>query len=75
MDANLERLLDLLQITQALDENMKTNITISIIPGVIGIGSVFLFHLGFMTSVVLYGLGLFTGVSNTMRPMRLSHNG
>ncbi|MEN8219986.1 MAG: heavy metal translocating P-type ATPase [Pseudomonadota bacterium] len=74
MDANLERLLDLLQITQALDENMKTNLTVSTIPGVIGIGSVFLFHLGFMTSVVLYALGLFTGVANTMRPMRLSHH-
>ncbi|HAI70575.1 MAG TPA: heavy metal translocating P-type ATPase [Gammaproteobacteria bacterium] len=71
MDANLERLLDLLQITQALDENMKTNLTVSIIPGVIGIGSVFLFHLGVMTSMGLYALGLFTGVANTMRPMRL----
>ena len=70
MDANLERLLDLLQITQALDKNMNSNLTVSIIPGVIGIGSVFLFHLGFMTSVVLYALGLVSGVANTMRPIR-----
>ncbi|MDM8562322.1 heavy metal translocating P-type ATPase, partial [Candidatus Marithioploca araucensis] len=74
MDANLERLIDLLQITQALDENMKTNIIFSVIPGVLGIGSVFLFHLGFMTSVVLSMLGLFTGVTNTMRPIRLFHH-
>ena len=73
MDANLGRLLDLLKITQALEENMQNNLTVSIIPGVIGIGSVFLFHLGFMTSVMLYALGLFTGVTNTMRPMHLSH--
>jgi Cu2+-exporting ATPase len=72
MDANLERLLDLLKITQALEENMQTNLTVSIIPGVVGIGSVFLFHLGFMTSVVLYALGLFTGVTNTIRPIHLS---
>ena len=73
MDANLERLLDLLHVTQALSENMQTNVTISVIPGIIGVGSVFLFHLGFMTSVVLYTLGLFTGVANTMRPINISH--
>ena len=72
IDANLERLIDLLEMTQALDKNMQTNFKISIVPGSIGIASVFLLHLGFVTSVMLFGLGLMTGVANTLRPMRLS---
>lgn len=74
MDANLERLLDLLEMTQALDKNMQTNFRVSLVPGALGIAGVFIFHFGFISSVVLYALGLLAGVTNTLRPMQLSEH-
>jgi len=59
MDANLDRFIDLLEIVQDLNNNMSRNVIISALPGLIGIGGVFLFHYGFLSSIVLYNLGLF----------------
>jgi Cu2+-exporting ATPase len=70
LDANLERLLDLRHITQSMNNNMRRNITISAIPGVVGVGAVFFFHIGITTSSFLYASGLLSGIANTMRPVR-----
>ncbi|MDM8518043.1 heavy metal translocating P-type ATPase [Desulfobacterales bacterium HSG16] len=69
MDTNLNRILDLFDITQNMQSNMKNNIITSLIPGVMGIGGVFFFNFGFVSSIVLYNFGLFAGISNTMLPI------
>jgi len=69
MDGNLSCLTRLLDISQEFRSNQKTNLTISVIPGVICIGGVFLFHFGIYTSIILYYLGLAVGIGNVTRPL------
>lgn len=64
MDGTLERLIDLLNLTTALDNNMNRSVHISYVPGLIGIGAVFLFQLGLAASCVIYALGLGAGMLN-----------
>ncbi len=69
MDENLACLTRLLDISREFQYNQKRNLTISVIPGVICIGGVFLFHFGIYTSMALYYLGLPVGIGNVTRPL------
>jgi heavy metal translocating P-type ATPase len=70
MGENLTHLPLLFDIAGRFDKNMKKNLLISIVPGVICIGGVFLLNFGLYTSMILYYAGLTLGVVNSTRPIR-----
>lgn len=69
MDASLHQLAHLFEFTQAYDVNMRGNRFVSMAPGMIVIGGVFLFHFGVIAAIALYNLGLIAGVANAMTPL------
>lgn len=69
MDASLDQLRHLFDLTQAYGTNMRANHVASMAPGMIVIGGVFLLHFGVITSIMLYNVGLVAGVTNAMTPL------
>ena len=69
MDAALDQLTGLFELTQAYETNMRGNHVASMAPGLIVIGGVFLLHFGVITSIMLYNVGLMAGVTNAMTPL------
>ncbi len=69
MDASLDQLTGLFELTAAYDTNMRANHVASMAPGLIVIGGVFLLHFGVITSIMLYNVGLLAGVANAMTPL------
>jgi Cu2+-exporting ATPase len=67
MDENLKCLSSLFDIAVNFEANQKENLAISIIPGIITIGGVFLFSFGIYSAMLLYYLGLFVGMGNVIR--------
>ena len=67
MDASLSQLPALLELGQKFDDNMDMNLVLSVIPGVIMIGSVFILHLSFLSIVGLMNAGLAAGVADADR--------
>lgn len=68
MDGSLRKLSWLLDIAQDLNNNMRRNFIISLVPGVIVISGAFFLHWGVLTSIGLYNLGLLAGMTNAMLP-------
>jgi heavy metal translocating P-type ATPase len=68
MDKSLEHLPYLFDLTYKLDDNMKNNLAISIIPGIICVGGVYFLHFGIIAATLLYNAGLAVGVTNAMLP-------
>ncbi|MCI5144959.1 MAG: HAD family hydrolase, partial [Candidatus Electrothrix sp. AR3] len=69
MDENLSQLIDLLDVAEKLHNNMRTNLFLTIVPGVTCVTGIFLFHFGVLSSLVLYNFGLVAGVGNAMWPL------
>lgn len=69
MDAALDQLLHLFDLTQAYDDNMRANHFASMAPGLVVIGGVFMLHFGVIASIMLYNVGLVAGVANAMTPL------
>jgi Cu2+-exporting ATPase len=69
MSENLTHLPLLFDIANRFDENMKNNLVISVVPGAICIGGVFLLNFGIYASMILYYAGLALGVVNSTRPI------
>ncbi|MDM8548561.1 hypothetical protein QUF72_00730 [Desulfobacterales bacterium HSG2] len=55
-DEDLSCLTRLIDISREFEANQKTNLMISVIPGVICIGGVFLLRFGIYTSMLIYYL-------------------
>jgi heavy metal translocating P-type ATPase len=72
MGEDLAHLPLLLDLADLFDENMKKNLMISIVPGAICIGGVFLLHFGIYASMILYYTGLAVGVVNSISPIKNS---
>jgi heavy metal translocating P-type ATPase len=70
MGEDLTHLPLLLDIADRFDENMKNNLMISVVPGAICIGGVFLLNFGIYASMILYYAGLALGVVNSTRPIK-----
>jgi Cu2+-exporting ATPase len=73
MDEQLLHVSHLLEVGKAFEANQKTNLLISIMPGVICVGGVFLLHFGIYTASALFYGALALGIGNTMRSHRLAH--
>ncbi len=68
MDKSLVHLPDLFYLANELDKNMRNNLAITIIPGIICIGGVYFLNFGIIAATLLYNAGLAVGVANAMLP-------
>lgn len=69
MNGDLNRLDQLFDIAQALDNNINIGIISSIAPGMMVIGGVFLLHFGILSALVIESAGLALGLGNSMLPL------
>ncbi len=69
MEKNLAQLPKLFDLSEGLSDNIKHSFASALIPGVIGIGGVFLFHFGIYSSLLLYISSLGVGTANAMKPL------
>jgi Cu2+-exporting ATPase len=69
MDSSLKQLMSLVELSHALDRNLKTTTVMTVVPGIICVGGVFFLHLGIMGAVVLYYTALGTSILNAMLPL------
>ena len=69
MDGDFRQLTHLLDIVDDFDANMRVNLISSLVPGIICIGGVFFLHWGLVTAIMIYNVGLITGIGNAMRPL------
>jgi heavy metal translocating P-type ATPase len=69
MEADLNKLKSLFEIAKAFETNMHSNYLSSIVPGVICLGGVFLFHMGVIGGLVVSYTGKMVGLTNTMLPL------
>jgi len=69
MDGTLASLSQLFQLSDEFEDTMRSNLMLSIIPGVTNIGGVYLLHFGLATSMsIFYGSSL-VGLANSMLPL------
>lgn len=69
MDGNLNKLKSLFEIAKAFEANMRTNYFTSMVPGVVCLGGVFLFHMGVVGGLVVFYTAKMVGLTNTMLPL------
>lgn len=70
LDANLEQLLDLFELADQLEHTMSINMLLSIVPGVITTGGVYLLHFGLAHAYALYYTGFAAGITNALFPLK-----
>ena len=68
MDGSLRQLPQFFALCAEFDNNMNAGLMINLIPSVLCIGGVFVFHVGLWTSAMLLNLSLAASVANAMRP-------
>ncbi|MGB5736155.1 MAG: HAD-IC family P-type ATPase, partial [Thiohalocapsa sp.] len=69
MDGNLEKLENLFEISKDFEAGMRGNYLNSVVPGVITLGGVFLFHFGLAGSMVVYFSSKLYGLMHCMLPL------
>ncbi|HHB92555.1 MAG TPA: HAD family hydrolase, partial [Thioploca sp.] len=73
LDKNLTQLNKLFDLAQELNTNLNTGLAMTIVPGVIVIGGVFILHFGIIIASALYTAGLAAGIGNSMLPLLLNN--
>ncbi|MEZ4681412.1 MAG: heavy metal translocating P-type ATPase [Caldilineaceae bacterium] len=74
MDQSLSKLTQLFTLATKFDKNLKVGFASAIIPGVINIGGIFLFHWGIYTSMFIYNLSLLNNLGIAMLPLLSAEN-
>jgi len=69
MDGTLSHLDRLFELAEDFNKNINIALTTAVVPGIINIGSVFLFHTGIYFATMLYYLSLPAGVANSFLPL------
>ena len=69
LEQNLNHLVQLFELADKLHKNLATNLWLTVVPGVICIGGVYMLHFGIIASFVLFYSGLTVGIMNSMLPM------
>ncbi|OQY60486.1 MAG: hypothetical protein B6245_01110 [Desulfobacteraceae bacterium 4572_88] len=69
-DKGLNQLPRLFDLAMELDSNMRNNFLISITPGIITVGGVYLLGFGLPAAYILYYAGLTAGITNAMLPLK-----
>ena len=72
MDATLRQLPLLFKLAQEMDDNLKTNYILAIVPGLGIWAGVFFFRLGILGAALLFEVSLWAGIGNALRPL-LTH--
>ena len=68
MDQSLNQLADLFDVAEQFRTHMKINLAAVLVPGLLCVGGVFVFHLGIFAASMFYNVSVVTGVGNAMRP-------
>jgi Cu2+-exporting ATPase len=74
MDEKLTHIRLLLDIAEQFEKKQKDNLIITVVPGVICVGGVFLLHFGIYASIVLYYGSLAAGLFNAIKPLSLQRS-
>ncbi|MGH8475907.1 MAG: heavy metal translocating P-type ATPase [Methylococcales bacterium] len=69
MDGTLVPLNQLFKITDEFERTMRNNFLLSIAPGIINIGGVYLLDFGVAASMILFYIGTTAGLPNTILPL------
>ncbi|HIE01282.1 MAG TPA: heavy metal translocating P-type ATPase [Thiotrichaceae bacterium] len=69
MDQSLKQLVQVFDIAQNFEGNMKVNLMATILPGLMTIGGVYFLHFGIIHSIILNNIGVAAGASNAMLPL------
>jgi len=69
MDGNLSKFYIVFDIAGQFSRNLKRNLYITILPGVISMGGVLFFHFGIISTILLNQVGLAVGMANTLLPL------
>ena len=69
MDGTLNSLLKLFQLADEFEDTMQDNFMLSVVPGVINIGGVYLLHFGIAAGMTIFYAGTAVGLANTLWPL------
>ncbi|EIJ36851.1 heavy metal translocating P-type ATPase [Thiothrix nivea] len=69
LDKSLQQLDNLFTLANGFDRNMKSGLAWSLLPGIAGIGAVFVLHMRIYGAVGLYLLSLGAGAANATHPL------
>lgn len=69
MNEDLRQIVDLLDLAERYNRNMKVNLATAIAPGVIVVAGAFVFHFGIVSCLIGYNVGMLAGLSNAMLPL------
>lgn len=69
VDGTLKHLTSLFQFVDEFEQTMDRNYLISVVPGVVIIGGVYLLSFGIATSMTIFYLSCFAGLGNTLLPL------
>jgi len=69
MDQSLQQLTQIFELADRFDKNLKVGFASAIVPGLINIGGIFLFHWGIYTSMLIYNLSLLNNLGIAMMPL------
>lgn len=56
-------------LAQELDTNLSRSVAFTVLPGIVCIGGVYLFHFGLVNAIMLYNISLGISVSNALWPL------
>jgi Cu2+-exporting ATPase len=70
LEANLEHLLNLFELADQFEHTMSLNMLLSVVPGIITTGGVYLLHFGLVHAYALYYTGFTAGITNAMFPLK-----
>ncbi len=74
MDGTLNSLLKLFQLADEFEDTMQDNFMLSVVPGVINIGGVYLLHFGIAAGMTIFYAGTAVGLANTLWPLAKHQN-
>lgn len=69
MDGDLARIESLFEISREFEKNMQTNYMLSMVPGTIILGGVFVFHMGVVGALTIYFTSELIALANCMLPL------
>ena len=68
MDESLTQLPDLFNLACSLEKNLRVNLIIALVPGIMCVGGVYFFHFGVIAATLMYNMSLGVGLGNAMLP-------
>ncbi len=70
MDGSLSHLPELFELADSLEANLKKTLFTLMVPGVLNLSGMFLFHLGLLGVIVISNTGVALGIVNAMSPLK-----